>query len=52
MGGTGGGLAMEPRILQKKSSFFSSYSDEGGTTDNAALKSGDNSYSKNKGSGI
>ncbi len=52
----GGGLAMEPRILQKRSSFLSSNSDDGGIvskgdTFEKMSRSANNNYSKNKGSG-
>jgi hypothetical protein len=46
----GGGLAMEPRILQKRSSFLSSNSDDGGIVNQGDTSN--NNCSKNKGSGI
>jgi len=52
----GGGLAMEPRILQKRSSFLSSNSDDGGIVSKGDTlekmsRSANNNYSKNKGTG-
>lgn len=48
----GGGLAMEPRILQKRSSFLSSNSDDGGIVSKGETlekmsRSANKNYSKN-----